>query len=108
LPVAQAENETQIKFLYQAVTTITVIATVSYFVMMHFIKDCFYVLAVLFLLAMCFISPNLTTKVSFIALLIASLVVIYLVREVDDSEHDPSFDPQATMGFDPQATIGHR
>ena len=64
---------------------------------MRFLKDCFHVLAVLFLLAMCFISPNLTTKVSFIALLIASLVVIYLVREVDDADQGTNFDPQATI-----------
>jgi len=32
-----------------------------------------------------------------IALLIASLVVIYLVREVDDADQGTSFDPQATI-----------
>lgn len=67
---------------------------------MRFIKDCFYVLTVLFMLAMCFISPNLTTKVSFIALLIASLVVIYLVRDVEDIEQASHFDPQATISHD--------
>lgn len=108
LSVVAGKNETQIKLLYQTVTTIIISATVLDFMMMRFIKDCFYVLAVLFLLAMCFISPNMTTKVSFIALLISSLVVIYLVRDVDDKDPASHFDPQATVGFDPQATIGHK
>ena len=67
-------------------------------VVMRVLKDVFCVLSVLFLLAMCFISPTATTKISFIVLLAASLVVMYLVREVDDHDETPHFDPQATIG----------
>lgn len=67
-------------------------------VVMRVLKDVFCVVSVLFLLAMCFISPTVTTKVSFIVLLVASLVVMYLVREVDDHDEMPDFDPQATIG----------
>ena len=65
---------------------------------MRIVKDILCVLSVLFLLAMCFISPTLTTKISFIVLLLASLLVMYLVREVDDTKSDMDFDPQATIG----------
>ena len=64
---------------------------------MRLVKDILCVLCVLFLLAMCFLSPTLTTKISFIVLLISSLLVMYLVREVSDTDESTHFDPQATI-----------
>ncbi len=64
---------------------------------MRILKDCFYVLSVLFLLAMCFLSPTVVTKISAIALLISSLLVIYLVREEENRARQKDFDPQATL-----------
>lgn len=65
---------------------------------MRFLTDCFQLFSVFFLVTMCILSPTLVTRVSFIALLIASLVVIYLVRQTQHEQgSDKDFDPQATM-----------
>jgi hypothetical protein len=64
---------------------------------MRFLKDCLCVLSVLFLLALCFLSTTLVTQISAIALLISSLVVIYLLRTEEYPPKRGEFDSQATL-----------
>lgn len=45
---------------------------------MSVLKNSFYILVTGLLLTLCFFSPTATTKVSFIALLCASLALMYL------------------------------
>ena len=47
---------------------------------MKILTNSFYIVFSLFLLVMAFVSPNITTSVSFLVLLVASLTFIYVTR----------------------------
>jgi hypothetical protein len=58
--------------------------------MMYLVKNCFFVLVTALLLTFCLFSPDVTSRVSFIALLAASLTLMYI------SQPQPSTPSTAT------------
>jgi len=53
---------------------------------MKIIANSFYIVFSLFLLAMAFVSPNLTTSVSFLVLFASTLTFIYVTRASSNDE----------------------
>jgi len=59
---------------------------------MNFIKNSFYSIFCLFLLVMAILSPNLTTSLSFVVLLLASLTFIFATRDVSEDNFNQSME----------------
>ena len=61
-------------------------------VMMYLVKNCFFMLVTALLLAFCLFSPDVTSRVSFIALLAASLTLMYITQPQRSSASTVSSD----------------